>query len=71
MKVGDFLFFDQHLMHRSGYNSTKDEIRFSLVIMWNDCSRRDWSTPIPNFRFRTISPKENYDKLKPNKYKNN
>ena len=71
MKVGDFLFFDQYLMHRSGYNSTKDEIRFSLVIMWNDCSHSDWSAPIPNFRYRTINAKENYDKLKPNKYKDN
>ena len=67
IKAGDFLFFDQYLMHRSGYNSTKDEIRFSLVIMWNDCSHSDWSAPIPNFRYRTISPKENFDKLMSNK----
>ncbi len=69
MKLGDFLFFDPYFIHRSGYNSTEDEIRFSLVIMWNDCSHNSWSAPIPEFRDRIISRKENFDKLMPNKYK--
>ena len=33
IKVGDMLFFDGHLFHRSGNNLTKDDIRFSLVGM--------------------------------------
>ena len=63
LKVGDFLFFDKHLVHRSGRNSTKDEIRFSLVIMWNDCSHSDWKTPIPSFTYRNISSKDHFDKV--------
>tara|TARA_B100000315_G_C14470351_1_gene538017 strand:+ start:647 stop:979 length:333 start_codon:yes stop_codon:yes gene_type:complete len=63
MKLGDFLFFDPYFIHRSGHNLTEDEIRFSLVTMWNDCSHKDWKTPKPNFVQRTISCKENFDKL--------
>ena len=62
MEVGDFLFFDKHLVHRSGYNSTKNEIRFSLVNMWNDCSHSDYSAPIPNFKYRKGF--EELDKIK-------
>ena len=67
MKVGDFLFFNPYFIHRSGYNSTENEIRFSLVIMMNDCSYSGWSAPMPKFRHRIISPKENFDKLILNK----
>ena len=35
MKVGDLMFFNGHLFHRSGQNITKDQIRFSMVGMWN------------------------------------
>jgi hypothetical protein len=66
MKLGDFLLFDPYFIHRSGYNSTEDEIRFSLVIMWNDCSYKGWKTPKPDFTQRTISCRENFDKLMSN-----
>ncbi len=61
MKVGDILFFDPHLFHKSGQNSTKDEIRFSLVGHWNDCSFRGFRAPLPFFKSRTIGAKENFD----------
>ena len=64
MKLGDFLFFNPYLIHRSGDNLTKDEIRFSLVTIWNDCSHAGWTPPFPNFKSRTITPKENFEKLK-------
>mgnify|MGYP004218464155 FL=1 len=31
--------------------------------MWNDCSDSDYSTPIPSFRNRNSSDKENFDLL--------
>ena len=61
MEIGDVLFFDPLLFHRSGYNSSK-EIRFSQVGMWNDCSTKGFRAPKPNFISRTYSPKDNYEK---------
>ena len=61
MKIGDIMFFDPHLVHRSGYNSS-DEIRYSQVGLWNDCSHKGFRTPKPVFKSRTFSPRENYDK---------
>ena len=58
MKVGQVLFFDGHLAHQSGHNSTKDEIRLSLVGMWNDVSHEGFRAPLPSFESRTISAKE-------------
>tara|TARA_B100000029_G_scaffold501973_1_gene576451 strand:+ start:1169 stop:2017 length:849 start_codon:yes stop_codon:yes gene_type:complete len=66
MQLGDFLFFNPYLIHRSGDNSTKDEIRFSLVTIWNDCSYSGWRPPFPDFKTRTLTAKENFNKLKPN-----
>ena len=63
LKIGDFLFFNPYLIHRSGYNSTIDEIRFSLVITFNDCSYPGWRAPSPKFIDRALSDKENFDKL--------
>jgi len=63
MNVGDVLFFDSHLFHKSGKNSTKDEVRFSLVGTWNDVSYKKFRAPIPEFKFRTLSPKEYFDSL--------
>ena len=61
MSVGDVLFFDPLLFHRSGHNSS-DEIRFSQVGMWNDCSIKGFRAPKPNFISRTYSPRDNYEK---------
>ena len=63
MKVGDILFFDGHLAHKSGINSTKDEVRFSLVGMWHDTSYKGFNVPKPNFISRTISEKEYFDQI--------
>ena len=63
MKTGDVLFFHQDLIHRSGRNLTKEEIRFSLVAQWNDCSYIGFKVPLPVFKSRTIGAKENFDKL--------
>ena len=63
MKLGEILFFDPHLFHRSGHNSTKDQIRFSLVGMWNDTTHKTFRAPLPNFKSRTISAKQKFEKL--------
>jgi hypothetical protein len=62
MNIGDVMFFDRHLVHRSGYNSS-NEIRYSQVGLWNDCSHKGFRTPKPAFESRAfISPRDNYDK---------
>jgi len=61
MNIGDVLFFDPLLFHRSGHNSSS-EIRFSQVGMWNDCSIKGFRAPKPNFISRTYSPRDNYEK---------
>ena len=63
MKIGDLMFFDPHLFHRSGNNTTKDQIRFSLVGMWNDTTSKKFRAPQPKFKSRTITAKENFEKL--------
>ena len=63
MKKGEILFFDPHMFHRSGHNSTKDEIRFSLVGMWNDTTHLKFRTPQPEFKSRTISPKDYFNQI--------
>lgn len=60
MKVGDLLFFDGHLFHRSGHNTTVNEIRFSMVGMWNAVNTKDFKAPIPKFLFRGQTPREYY-----------
>jgi hypothetical protein len=63
MKVGDLLFFDGHLFHQSGSNSTKDEIRFALVGMWNDTNHPAFKAPKPNFIQRTeVTAREYWEK---------
>ncbi len=60
MKVGDVLFFDGHLFHQSGHNATKDEIRFSMVGMWNDISNESFRGPKPSFTQRTTLDAKEY-----------
>lgn len=66
MSKGEVLFFDPHMFHRSGHNSTKDEIRFSLVGMWNDTTNIKFRAPKPDFKSRTISAKEYFDSVQKN-----
>ena len=63
MNKGEILFFDPHVFHRSGNNSTKDEVRFSLVGMWNDTTYTKFRAPKPEFKSRTISAKEYFENL--------
>ena len=63
MELGDVIYFDPHLIHRSGYNSSQ-QVRYSQVGMWNDCSYKDFRAPKPDFISRTISLRENYEKYK-------
>jgi hypothetical protein len=60
MKVGDVLFFDGKLSHKSGSNTTKDEIRFSLVGMWHDIKTKNFRGPMPNFQHRTEFDQKSY-----------
>tara|TARA_B100000287_G_scaffold293686_1_gene277005 strand:- start:263 stop:1111 length:849 start_codon:yes stop_codon:yes gene_type:complete len=63
MNVGDVLFFDGKLAHKSGHNSTADEIRFSLVGMWHNIWEKHFRGPKPNFDFRSpYTPKEYWSK---------
>jgi len=61
VSVGDVLIFDEQLAYKSGHNSTKDEVRFSLVGMWNDIDFKGFRAPLPKFTPRTILSKEYYD----------
>ena len=63
MKKGEILFFDPHMFHRSGHNSTKDEVRFSLVGMWNDTTFLKFKAPRPEFKSRTFSAKDYFNQL--------
>ena len=63
MNKGEILFFDPHMFHRSGNNSTKNEVRFSLVGMWNDTTYTKFRAPKPEFKLRTISAKEYFENL--------
>ena len=63
MKKGEILFFDPHMFHRSGYNSTKDELRFSMVGMWNDTNFLKFKAPRPEFKSRTFSAKDYFNRL--------
>jgi len=63
MKKGEILFFDPHMFHRSGHNSTKDEVRFSLVGMWNDTTYHKFKAPRPEFKSRTFSAKDYFNQL--------
>ncbi len=60
MKVGDVLFFDGKLSHKSGSNTTEDEIRFSLVGMWHDIKTKNFRGPMPNFLHRTEFDQKSY-----------
>ena len=62
MKLNSVLFFDPHLFHRSG-NNTSDEIRFSVVGMLNDATSNKFKAPIPSFEPRTITPKKRYERF--------
>ena len=43
--------------------STKDEVRFSLVGMWNDATYLKFKAPKPEFKSRTFSAKDYVNQL--------
>ena len=45
MGLGDILFFDGQLAHRSGHNTINDEIRFSLFGMGHDTNFKNFRVP--------------------------
>lgn len=58
MKVGQMMFFDSRLIHRSGQN-TSDKPRYSMVGMYHAITK-DFQAPKPRFEYRGQSPKEWY-----------
>ena len=68
MEIGDVLFFDGKLAHKSGSNMTNDEIRFSLVGMWHDIWTKNFRGPRPNFQHRTDFDQFEYWKTCNKKY---
>ena len=60
MEIGDVLFFDGRLFHKSGSNVTSDEIRFSLVGMWHDIWSSSFRGPRPDFQHRTHFDQKEY-----------
>ena len=60
MTVGDFLFFDGKLSHKSGSNVTTYEIRFSLNGMWHDIKTKNFRGLMPYFIHRTEYNQKSY-----------
>jgi ectoine hydroxylase-related dioxygenase (phytanoyl-CoA dioxygenase family) len=40
--LGECLFFNKSLMHKSGFNSTKDRMRYALTAFYHDVQNKDW-----------------------------
>ena len=62
MQPGEVLFFDGHLIHRSGHNTSRDEVRFSMVGMWHDTSYQPFRAPRPQFGYRSqMTPRDYWE----------
>jgi ectoine hydroxylase-related dioxygenase (phytanoyl-CoA dioxygenase family) len=59
MTLGQVMFFDGRLFHRSGQNTSKD-IRFSLVGMYHDVDS-GFRAPEVKMEYRGMTPREWYD----------
>ena len=64
LKAGDVFFFDPHLIHRSGENNSKDQIRFTCVGKFFDTGYEGHESPFPRFEYRSISPRDYFAQLK-------
>ncbi len=60
MKLGSILLFSGKTIHRSG-NNQSNQVRFSLVGMYHDCSSEGIAAPSISFNHRTQTQKEYYD----------
>lgn len=59
MTLGQMLFFDGHLFHRSGKNTSSDN-RYSLVGMYHDVDAKGFVAPMPSLKYRGKSPYDWY-----------
>lgn len=62
MTLGQVLFFDPHLFHRSGRNRS-DADRLTLVGMLHDVDATGFRAPVPRFDYRGASPREAYERF--------
>lgn len=60
MKLGQIMFFDGGLFHRSGRN-TSGETRYSLVGMYHDVNAPGFRAPSVQFEYRGKTPRQAYD----------
>ncbi len=63
MKLGDIMFFDPHLIHRSGKNMS-GETRYALVGCMTSLAG-GFKAPKPTFEWRGKSPREWLEETKP------
>ena len=62
MKLGQMMFFDGHLFHRSGRNTSK-ETRYSLVGIYHDVDAPGFRVPSLTFNYRGKTPREAFDRF--------
>ena len=41
-KIGELIFFNSALMHKSGLNKTKNMIRYVLAAFYHDTTNKEW-----------------------------
>lgn len=61
MKLGQMMFFDSRLFHRSGKN-TSDHTRYSLVGQYHDIAAPGFRTPRPRVEWRGQSPRQAWER---------
>jgi hypothetical protein len=59
VKLGDVLFFDPKLIHRSGVNRSRDT-RYTMVGMYHDPFAPGFKVPIPSVGYRGPTPGEEF-----------
>lgn len=62
MRLGQMLFFDGRLFHRSGRNSSPRP-RYSLVGMYHDPNTAAFRAPAIQFAWRGRTPRDHYDEI--------
>ena len=61
MEVGQMMFFNSRLFHRSGKN-TSNEVRLSMVGQYHDVNSPGFNAPKPKHEWRGETPREYYDR---------
>ncbi len=62
MRLGQCMFFDSRLVHRSGKN-TSQHTRYSLVGLYHDVDAPGFRAPAIEYRYRGLTPREYFDKV--------